>query len=126
MRSNPAHHLFFYFSTRKYFTMLFKILDFLRSLDRFKVLIRVIISGFFIAWRKNITKIFTYCREGKDGCSFDGPGWSYKCPLLIYCMKYFFNEILILMLINMHLALNCEIQKPIFLKPVMTSFEWIG
>ena len=36
----------FYFPTRKYFTILFKFLDFLRSLDRFKVLIRAIISEF--------------------------------------------------------------------------------
>ena len=38
----------FYSSTRKFFTISFKFLDFLRSLDRFKVLITVIISEFNI------------------------------------------------------------------------------
>ena len=50
----------FYFPTRKYFTIQFKFLDFLTSLDRFEVLIRVIISEFYMARRKNFTKIFTY------------------------------------------------------------------
>ena len=45
--------------------ILFKILDFLRSLDRLKVHIRIIISEFYIAWRKNFTKIFTYRRAGR-------------------------------------------------------------
>ena len=54
------------FSTRKYFTILFKILDFLRSLDRFKVHIRAIISEFYMAWRNNFTKIFTYGRGGRS------------------------------------------------------------
>ena len=39
--------------------ILFKILDFLRSLDRLEVHIRVIISEFSMAWRNNFTKIFT-------------------------------------------------------------------
>ena len=51
MRSNPVL-TFFYFSTQKYFTILFKILDFLRPLDRFKVRIWVIISEIYMAWRK--------------------------------------------------------------------------
>ena len=51
MRSNPA--TLFYFQTQKYFTILFKFLEFLRSLDRFKVFIRVIISEFYMAWRLN-------------------------------------------------------------------------
>jgi len=48
----------FYFPTRKYFTLsylfifLFEFLDFLRSLDRFKVLIRAIFSEFYMPWRK--------------------------------------------------------------------------
>ena len=37
MRSNPVQALLFYFSIRKYFTILFEILDFLRLPDRFKV-----------------------------------------------------------------------------------------
>ena len=49
---------FFYFPTRKYFTIWFKFLDLLRSLDRFKVLIRVIISEFYIPWRKKSVKIY--------------------------------------------------------------------
>ena len=60
MRSIPV--LTSFFSTRKYFTILFKILDFLRSLNRFKVLIRLIKSEFYMAWRKNFTKLFTYLR----------------------------------------------------------------
>ena len=51
-----------FFSTRKYFTILFKILDFLRPLDRFEV---HIISEFYMAWRKNFTKIFIYRRRGR-------------------------------------------------------------
>ena len=50
----PTH---FYFLTRKYFTILFQFLELLRSLDRFKVLIRVIISEFSMTLRKNFTKI---------------------------------------------------------------------
>jgi len=41
------------------FTILFKFLDFLGSLDRFKVLIKVIISDFYTARRKNFTKTLT-------------------------------------------------------------------
>ena len=59
MRSNPANQLlFFIFLTRKYFTKV-EFLDFVRSLDRFKGLIRVIISGVYMAWTKKITKFFT-------------------------------------------------------------------
>ena len=43
MRSNPAHQLFF----------------FLRSLDRFEVLISVIICEFYMDRRKNCKKLFT-------------------------------------------------------------------
>ena len=64
MRSNPVR-TFFYFSTRKYFTIKFEFLDFLRPLDRFRVRIRVIISRFYMARRKNFTKIFTYLRSGR-------------------------------------------------------------
>ena len=62
MRSNPTHRLF-YFPTRKYFKILLKFLDFLRSLDRFKVLIRVIISDFYyktFKWLGEKNYIFTY------------------------------------------------------------------
>ena len=69
MRSNPAHRLSF-FPTPKYFTILFKFLDLLWSLDWFKVRFRVIISEFYMAWRKKFTKIFTYvcppCPDGVD------------------------------------------------------------
>ena len=61
MRSYLVATLFFYFSTQKYFTIKLKILDFLRSLDRFKVFIQVIIIEFYMAW-KNFSKIFTYWR----------------------------------------------------------------
>ena len=52
----------FYFSTQNYFTISLKFLDFLRSLDRFKVLITVIISEFYMACREKLTKIFIYLR----------------------------------------------------------------
>ena len=73
-RSNPVHKLFFYFPTRKYFTILFRFLDFLRSLDRLKVLIRVFISEFYMTWRKNSLKYLPIgggtfvppCRDGVD------------------------------------------------------------
>ena len=55
----------FYFPTRKFLMILFEFLDFLRSLDRFKILIRVIISDFYMAWKKNPSKIFTYRRGGR-------------------------------------------------------------
>ena len=42
-------NFFFYFPTQKYFSIQF------RSLERFKVLIRVMISDFYMAWRKNFT-----------------------------------------------------------------------
>ena len=64
MHSNPAHELFFYFRTRKYFIMLFKFLDFLRSLDRFKVL-KVIISDYYLVWRKKFNEMFTSHRGGR-------------------------------------------------------------
>ena len=48
----------FYFSTQNYFTISFKFLDFLRLLDQFELLIRVIISEFYMAWREKLTKIF--------------------------------------------------------------------
>ena len=51
MRSNPALNSF-YFPTRKYFTILFKFLDFLRSLDRFTVLIKFLICEFYMTWKK--------------------------------------------------------------------------
>ena len=47
----------FYFPARKYVTNKFKFLDFLKSLDRYKVLVRVINSEFYMAWRKDFTKI---------------------------------------------------------------------
>ena len=62
MRSNPAHQFFFYFLAQKYFTIQFKFLDILPSLDSLEVLIRVIICNFNMALRKKITKIFTYRR----------------------------------------------------------------
>ena len=55
----------FYFPTPKYFTILFKFVDFLRSLDRFKVLIRIISSEFYMAKRKKFTKILIYRRGGR-------------------------------------------------------------
>ena len=60
MRSNPGHQLSFIFQLefQFFFTILFKFLDFLRSPDRFEVLITVIISEFYMAWREKLTKIF--------------------------------------------------------------------
>ena len=75
MRSKPAHDLLLIFKTRKYFTTLFKFLDFLRSLDRFKVLIWVIISEFYyktFIWlgEKNSLK---YLLPGGGGETFVPP-----------------------------------------------------
>ena len=53
MRSNPALKVFL-FSNSKIFYDLITILDILRSFDRFKVLIKVIISEFYMAWSKNL------------------------------------------------------------------------
>ena len=55
--------------------ILFKILDFLRSLDRFEVLIRVIISEFYMAWRKYLLK---YLLIGGGH-----PPMSRRCRLLV-------------------------------------------
>ena len=96
MRSNPTHHLFFYFPIRKYFTMQFKFFEFLRSLDRFKVLIRVIISEFYTAWRKTLTKICTYrrgnvcppCPDGVDIAHVHtGLILNFKCKKIINLTK---------------------------------------
>ena len=54
----------FYFSSRKYFSILFKFLDFLRSLDQLKVLVRVIISDFYMARIEKFTKILISRRGG--------------------------------------------------------------
>ena len=62
MSSNPAQNFLFIFKTRKYLTIEFKFFNFLGSLDKLKVLIWVIISEFYMAWRNNFTKIFTYRR----------------------------------------------------------------
>ena len=80
MRSNPVR-TFFYFLNWKYFTILFKILDLLRSLDRFKVLLRVILNEISMAWRENFTKIFTYRREERDvGPPMPRRWWLGSCP----------------------------------------------
>ena len=57
----------FYFATRKYFTITFKFFEFLRSLGRYKVLIRVIISEFHTTWRKkNSLKYIHFGRRGPN------------------------------------------------------------
>ena len=66
MRSNITLYLFFYFPTRKYFTFYFKFLHYLRSVDRFKVLIWFIISEFYMALRRKFTKIVTFRRGGRS------------------------------------------------------------
>ena len=53
MRSNPVP-TYFYFPTRIYFTILYKIFDFLRSLNLFEVYIRVIISEIYKTIHLNI------------------------------------------------------------------------
>ena len=50
--------IFFLFLNQKYFTILFKFLDFLRSLDRFRVLIKVIISEFYTRWFPSLNNCF--------------------------------------------------------------------
>ena len=75
MRSIPRTDPLLFFNS-KIFTVLFKFLDFLQLLDRFKVLTWVVISEFYMTWRKNFTEIFTYRRGGRlstpclDGVDF--------------------------------------------------------
>ena len=65
MRSDPAYDFLFIFQLENILRSNLKFLDFLRLPDRFKVHIRVIISEFYMAWRNNFTKIFTYRRGGR-------------------------------------------------------------
>ena len=51
-----SSNLFFYFPIQKYFTILFKILEFLRSLDRFTVHTRVLLVSFIWLGEKNSLK----------------------------------------------------------------------
>ena len=67
-RVRIPYQLFFCISTRKYFTILFKILDFLRILDRFKLHIRVIISEFFRLGEKISLKYLLIGGVGGDVC----------------------------------------------------------
>ena len=53
-----AQIVFFYFSNRKIFYDPIQISRLPMALDRFKVLIRVIISELYMAWRKNSLKYF--------------------------------------------------------------------
>ena len=53
-----AQIVFFYFSNRKIFYDPIQISRLPMALDRFKVLIRVIISELYMAWRKNSLKYY--------------------------------------------------------------------
>ena len=77
MRSNPVHHLFFIFPLEN--ILLFN-LNFSTSYDRFKVLMRITISGFYMTWRKKFTKIFTY-------------RWGDLCPPMSKLVKNIFFQI---------------------------------
>ena len=57
MRSNPAYQLFFYFLTRKYFTIYIKFLEFLRWLDRLKYLLGLLLVGLYGLERKFLIKL---------------------------------------------------------------------
>ena len=75
MRSSPAYEFLFIFQLENILRSNLKFSTSYGLLDRFKVHIRVITSDFFMAWRNNFIKIFTYrlgghfstpCLDGVD------------------------------------------------------------
>ena len=83
-----SSNLFFYFPIQKYFTILFKILEFLRSLDRLKVHIRVLLVSFIWLGETNSLKYLLI--GGGDVCPpMPRRRWLGSCPdWLKICRSY--------------------------------------